>query len=98
MAQLAAELPAFGGLYVNHPVIDLTGLEGGWDFVLSWSPPHLIRGGELEAAEPNGALTIIEALDRQLGLKLEARKHPMPVLVIDHVERDLRRIDWRRYP
>jgi uncharacterized protein (TIGR03435 family) len=94
MAQLAEELPAFGGLYITHPVFDATGLEGGWDFDLSWSPPHLIRGGEAGqpglaapvAADPNGALTIVEALDKQLGLKLELQKHPMPIVVIDHVE------------
>jgi uncharacterized protein (TIGR03435 family) len=90
MAQLAEELPAFGGLYVTHPVFDATGLEGGWDFDLSWSPPHLVRGGEAGlpgvAADPNGAFTIVEALDKQLGLKLMPQKHPMPVLVIDHVD------------
>ena len=37
-------------------------------------------------ADPNGALTLAQAIDRELGLKLELRKHPMPVLVIDHVE------------
>ncbi len=87
MAQLAEELPAYGGLYVNHPVVDATGLEGGWDFVLSWSPPHLVKGGEA-GADPNGAITIIDALEKQLGLKLEARKQAMPVVVIDHVERN----------
>jgi uncharacterized protein (TIGR03435 family) len=93
MAQLAEELPAFGGLYVTHPVFDATGLKGGWDFDLSWSPPHLVRGrepglpapGTPVAEDPNGALTIVEALSK-LGLKLEPQKHPMPVLVIDHVE------------
>jgi uncharacterized protein (TIGR03435 family) len=93
MAQLAEELSAFGGLYVTHPVFDATGLRGGWDFDLSWSPPHLVRGrepglpapGTRVAEDPNGALTIVEALNK-LGLKLEPQKHPMPVLVIDHVE------------
>lgn len=93
MAQLAEELPAFGGLYVTHPAFDATGLDGGWDFDLSWSPPHLVRGSEPGvqasaapvAEDPNGALTIVEALNK-LGLKLEPQKHPMPVLVIDHVE------------
>ncbi len=50
MAQLAEDLPAFGGLYVTHPVFDATGLNGGWDFDLSWSPPHLVRGKEPSAA------------------------------------------------
>jgi uncharacterized protein (TIGR03435 family) len=94
MAQLAEQMQAWGGIYVTHPVFDATGLEGGWDFILSWSPPHLIRNGEAGplsaaapvAADPNGALTLVEALDKQLGLKLELQKHPMPVLVIDHVE------------
>jgi len=91
MAELADELPAFGAAYVTHPVVDETGLEGGWDFVLNWSPPHLIRSGSGEAgqpADPNGAFTIVEALEKQLGLKLVLQKHPMPVLVIDHVERE----------
>jgi uncharacterized protein (TIGR03435 family) len=93
MAQLAEELPAFGGLYVTHPVFDATGLKGGWDFDLSWSPPHLVRRrepglpapGATVTEEPNGALTIVEALNK-IGLKLEPQKHPMPVLVIDRVE------------
>jgi len=93
MAELAEELPAFGGLYINHPVVDETGLDGGWDFDLNWSPPHLVRSGESVSAavaapvaeDPNGALTIVEALNK-VGLKLEPQKRPMPVLVIDHVE------------
>jgi uncharacterized protein (TIGR03435 family) len=99
MAQLAEQLQPMGGIYIPHPVIDSTGLEGAWDFVLSWSPPHLIAGcggcsreaglAAVAAAAgegPNGGLTIVEALDKQLGLKLKLQKHPMPVLVIDHVE------------
>jgi uncharacterized protein (TIGR03435 family) len=38
------------------------------------------------ASEPNGAVTLFEAVEKQLGLKLEAQKRPVPVLVIDHVE------------
>ena len=88
MAQLAEDLPAFGALYVSHPVIDGTGLEGGWDFTLSWSPPHLAHAGETAVPnDPNGGLTIVEALEKQLGLKLETKKHLMDVLLIDRVER-----------
>jgi uncharacterized protein (TIGR03435 family) len=35
---------------------------------------------------PNGSSTLIEALDKQLGLKLKPEKDAMPVLVIDHLE------------
>jgi uncharacterized protein (TIGR03435 family) len=32
-------------------------------------------------------VTVFEAVDKQLGLKLEEQKHPVPVVVIDKVER-----------
>lgn len=33
------------------------------------------------------SMTMPDALEKQLGLKLEARKQPMPVIVIDSIER-----------
>jgi uncharacterized protein (TIGR03435 family) len=98
MAQLPATLRAWATAYITRPVVDQTGIEGGWDFLLRWSParniPGQLPGGAAgpssgapgPAADPTGGMTIFEALDRQLGLKLEIKKHPMPVLVIDHVE------------
>jgi uncharacterized protein (TIGR03435 family) len=38
------------------------------------------------AAEPDGSMTVFEAVDKQLGLKLEAQKRPAPMLVIDHID------------
>jgi uncharacterized protein (TIGR03435 family) len=38
------------------------------------------------ASDPTGAVSLFDALTKQLGLKLELRKRVMPVLVIDHVE------------
>ena len=52
MAELAAKLQPWGGIYVNRPVIDETGLAGAWDFVVSWSPPHLLQGAAGRAGEP----------------------------------------------
>jgi uncharacterized protein (TIGR03435 family) len=65
---------------VGRPVADETGLKQYYDFRLEWTPD-----------EPTGALgdgrpSIFTALQEQLGLKLEARKGPVEVLVIDHVE------------
>ena len=42
--------------------------------------------GNEAASDPNGALSVPEALNRQLGLKLESVKRPEPVLVIDHID------------
>ncbi len=35
---------------------------------------------------PGGGVSLFEALEKQLGLKLEMRKRPEPVFVIDHIE------------
>jgi uncharacterized protein (TIGR03435 family) len=39
-----------------------------------------------EASDPSGGITLLEAISKQLGLKLELQKRPVQVLVIDHVE------------
>jgi uncharacterized protein (TIGR03435 family) len=36
------------------------------------------------ASEPSWGYTIFEAVDKQLGLKLEIQKRPVPVIVVDH--------------
>jgi uncharacterized protein (TIGR03435 family) len=38
------------------------------------------------ASEPVGGVTLREAIEQQLGIKVETRKRPAPVLVIDHIE------------
>ena len=99
MPQLAAILPGIGGIYIRHPVIDSTGLEGAWDIALNWSPAHLLEGcagcntaaGEAAVARsqiagPNASISLVEALAKQLGLKLKLEKREMPVLVVDHVD------------
>jgi uncharacterized protein (TIGR03435 family) len=83
MAQLAAKMQALGGPYVPYPAIDSTGLSGGYDFTLRWNPPHLVV--DSTSADPGGGLSIIEALDKQLGIKLKTDKHPMPVTIVDHL-------------
>jgi len=87
-------------LELNWPVKNSTALEGGWDFALTYgrgpapvmagAPPA--GGGEgkaapvAEASDPSGSLTIFEAVEKQLGLKLEMQKRPEQVVVIDHLE------------
>ena len=86
MAQFAAQLQGMGALYITHPVIDATGLKGQFDFTMGWSPPHLVKTTDPATTDPNPSVTLVEALDKQLGLKLKLRKHPMPVLVVDQFE------------
>ena len=42
--------------------------------------------GTIEAADPGGAISLYEAIEKQLGLKLQQTKRPAQVLVIDHIE------------
>jgi uncharacterized protein (TIGR03435 family) len=100
MAQFAEKLKDIAPGYIHTPVLDATGLEGGYDFTLSFSavgltqrPAGAANGtgaspGDVAAAasDPTGAVTVFEAIEKQLGLKLEAKKRPVPVLVIDHAE------------
>ena len=102
MAQFSEQLQGYEPT-IFYPVVDGSGLEGAWDFTLSFDPslnPQMqaalaqIRaraGGApaaapAEASEPSGRVSFIEAIEKQLGLKLETRKRPEPVLVLDHIE------------
>jgi uncharacterized protein (TIGR03435 family) len=67
------------------PVVDQTGLRGAYDFTLDWTPTSRI-GADAPPAEPTGP-TIFDAVEKQLGLRLENRKLPLPVIVVDSVER-----------
>ena len=92
MTQFAATLQNIASGYVRAPVKDATGLEGYWDFSVNFSGVGLLPGARFDpnatsgASDPNGSLTLPEALQKQLGLKLEMEKRPLPVLVIDHVD------------
>ena len=101
MAQFAEMLPSMASGYVRTSVQNNTNLEGGWDFAFSFSPAGALQpsgprgggdgaaaaGGIPEASEPSSAISLFEAIGKQLGLKLETVKRPMPVLVIDRIER-----------
>jgi uncharacterized protein (TIGR03435 family) len=98
MAQFAEKASSLTGDFPPIPVADLTGLKGGFDFSVTWMPAPRQNPGEpaadagqatgsVEATAPTGRLTFFEALDKQLGLKLQQQKLPMPVMVVDHVER-----------
>jgi uncharacterized protein (TIGR03435 family) len=81
MAQLAYALPGLAPRYIDRPVIDLTNITGAYDFQLDWTP--LPTGAADVAAGP----TIFDSLDKELGLKLESQRQPMPIIVIDRVDR-----------
>ncbi|WP_245536502.1 TIGR03435 family protein [Terriglobus saanensis] len=91
MAQIGEEFQRVAAGFIYSPVLDATGIKGAWDFTLSFSSADLVKGTGAPgasggASDPNGALSFFDAVNKQLGLKLEKQKRPVPVLVIDHVE------------
>ncbi len=79
MEQLADNLHDWAGGYLDKPVVDATGLKGAWDFDIKWT-----GRGQLQRAGADG-ISIFDAVDKQLGLKLELQTAPRPVLIVDSV-------------
>jgi uncharacterized protein (TIGR03435 family) len=99
MPQLADQFRMIAGGYIYGSILDETGLKGSWNFTLSFSSVDRVQGagsaapvaaaasdGASGASDPNGALSLFDAVKREVGLKLEKVRRPVPVLVIDHVE------------
>jgi uncharacterized protein (TIGR03435 family) len=78
----AGQLAGSLSFFIQAFVTDKTNLTGQYDIELQWTPERV----RMQSAEPTGP-SIFTALQEQLGLKLEAAKGPVKVLVIDHIER-----------
>jgi len=77
---------------LDRPVVDHTNLSGKWDFLLKWTPDESQFGGMgIKVPPPTDAADapppLFTAIQEQIGLKLEAGKAQVPVLVIDHAEK-----------
>jgi uncharacterized protein (TIGR03435 family) len=91
MKQFAAMLQPQASAYIHTPVLDATGIEGAYDLTLSFSSQTQAMGaagsgGDGAPADPNGALSLPDAISRQLGLKLVKQRRPVQVVVIDHLD------------
>jgi uncharacterized protein (TIGR03435 family) len=96
MASLAETLARFE----DRPVVDMTGVEGKYDLDLQFTPEDytamLIRSAiaagvvlppeAIKALEYSSGDSLLGALEK-VGLKLERRKAPLDVVVIDHIAR-----------
>jgi len=84
--------------YVDHPVVDTTELKGNYQVMLDISQEDIRAvmrsvGMAMPAGAPGAADTAAEpgssvvASLQQLGLKLEPRKSPIDLIVVDHLEK-----------
>jgi uncharacterized protein (TIGR03435 family) len=94
MAQFGDILRINASGYIHAPVLDQTGLTDAYDFTLSFSgvgqlrnqpPPPKDPADASAASDPNGAVSLFDAVQKQMGVKLEKQRRPVPMLVIDHV-------------
>ena len=69
------------GYFTDGPIVDRTGLQGVYNFKLEWIT-------RVEANNGSDGPTIFDAVQQQLGLKLEARKESVEILAIDHCEKE----------
>lgn len=76
---------------LDRPVVDQTGLGGRYNFLLNWTPDESQFGGMGVKVPPpsdaaNAPPPLYTAITEQIGLKLEAEKTPVRVLVVDHLD------------
>ncbi len=87
MAQFAGFLQA---RIVDRPVVDKTGLTAKYDFTLTWRPDQLAAQPANAPALPadiESRPDLFTAMQEQLGLRFEAEKTPVEVLVVDKAEK-----------
>lgn len=75
-------MPGAGGYLNNRQVVDQTELKGTFDFALKYTPK--VPAGVQVTGE---SIPLFEAVEKQLGLKLEASTIPLPVIAVDSVNR-----------
>jgi uncharacterized protein (TIGR03435 family) len=77
--------------WFDRPILNQTGLEGCYDFEFSYTQDlpagvqdgQMFNGAAVDASGPD----VYRALQSELGLKMEAKRAPVEVMVIDHAER-----------
>ena len=80
------------GSALDKPVVDHTGLTARYDFTLDWTPDEsqfIQMGGYHPPAteDPNAPPALNDAMQQQLGLKIEPTRALADVIVIDHVDK-----------
>ena len=90
--QTMVNVAHFISTQVDRPVLNATGLSGRYALTLSWyrvrpATPPINTGSVSTIGEPLAGPTIFEALQDQLGLKLQPTKGTIEMVVIDRVDK-----------
>lgn len=75
----------------DRPLLDKTGLTGGFDFTLEYrsQPPGMTAAMAADAglADPEPGMPVVASIKGQMGLRVVSARGMVEVLVIDHAER-----------
>ena len=82
MDRLASQI----GGQMAKPVTNATGLEGEYEIGLFWAPDTM-SSNKPEADPADTGPTLTQAIQEQLGLRLDQKKGPVDFLVVDHVDK-----------
>jgi uncharacterized protein (TIGR03435 family) len=81
-------------LVLDRPVVDRTGIKGRYDFHFTFTPDDSLFNGhpprmpaQADGSTAEAAPGFFDAIQKDIGLKLDAQKTAVDVIVIDHVER-----------
>jgi len=80
-------MPMLAGTLSNvllRPIVDETGLKGRYDLQLEWSPDS---SPNPDGAQSDLGPSLFTAIREQAGLRLESKKGPGPVFVIDKISK-----------
>jgi len=76
---------------LRDPVIDQTGLTGRYNYFLDIEPYFTEESRKAAAGvdgpPPDAHAIIAAAMQKELGLKVESKKVPVEVIVVDHAEK-----------
>jgi uncharacterized protein (TIGR03435 family) len=74
---------------LGYPVLDMTGLPGAYRVTLEWAAENTaMKPGKADKARAEtDRPSIFTAIHDQLGLRLQARKAPVEIFVVDHFEK-----------
>jgi uncharacterized protein (TIGR03435 family) len=78
--------------FTARPVVDMTGIAGQYDFKLTFAPEIIgpnagaLPGSDSAATSVETAPSLFDAV-KQYGLRLEARKAPVEMFVVTHLEK-----------
>ncbi len=87
--QTASEIARTIGMRaLGGPVTDATGLTGKYDYTVFWSNPATTAAlGFTPATDSPDGPSIFDAVQDQLGLRIEKKKGPVQMLFVDHIEK-----------